>query len=104
MLRGPVLDPGRTSVTGRVRPWPGPAGTARSWGGPAEHVVQRAGQIVERGVVDPLAAQPVVLDERQDRGLVGGGAADVVGLGVGRDEQERQPLAVTAPVLVAAEW
>src|SRR6266480_2581744 len=71
--------------------------------GPAEHVVQRAGQIVERGVVDPLAAQPVVLDERQDRGLVGGGAADVVALGVGRDEQERQPLAVTAPVLVAAE-
>ena len=28
---------------------------------------------------------------------------DVVGLGVGRDEQERQPLAVAAPVLVAAE-
>src|SRR5215470_17138598 len=69
---------------------------------PAEHVVQRAGQVVEGRAAGPLPAQPVVLDERQHRGLVGGRAADVVGPGVGRDDQQRQPLAVAAAVLDAA--
>src|SRR5215831_10078586 len=69
---------------------------------PAEHVVQRAGQVVEGRVAGPLPAQPVVLDERQDRGLVGDRAADVVGLGERRDHQQRQPLAVAAAVLDAA--
>src|SRR6266550_668667 len=69
---------------------------------PAEHVVQRAGQVVKGRAAGPLPAQPVVLDERQDRGLVGDRAADVVGLGVRRDDQQRQPLAVAAAVLDAA--
>src|SRR5215470_8328966 len=68
----------------------------------AEHVVQRPGQVVEGRAAGPLPAQPVVLDERQHRGLVGGRAADVVGPGVGRDDQQRQPLAVAAAVLNAA--
>src|ERR1700746_3576445 len=45
---------------------------------PVEHAVQRAGQRVERPVADALAAQPVVLDETQHRGLVGERAIDVV--------------------------
>src|SRR5262249_7987274 len=36
-----------------------------------EHPLQRAGQSVERTVADPLPVEPVVLDEREDRGLVG---------------------------------
>src|SRR5215831_11657368 len=36
-----------------------------------EHPLQRAGQRVERTVSDPRPVEPVVLDEREDRGLVG---------------------------------
>ena len=47
----------------------------------------RAGRMVE--IVD-TSEVPVILDKPQDRGLVGRRAIDKVGLGPGRDGQQRQ--------------
>src|SRR6266568_2922666 len=65
--------------------------------------VQRAGDRVVGAAADPRPVQPVVLDEPGDRGRVDQLAADVVRPGPGRDHQQRQPLAVTAPVGEAAK-
>ena len=56
---------------------------------------------VEGGVADP-AGVPVVLDEAEDRGLLGLGVVDVVDLAVGRDDQQRLARAGAAAVRVAA--
>jgi hypothetical protein len=62
-----------------------------------EEVGQRAGLLVE-GVVADRAGLPVVLDELEDRRLVGGGVVDEVLLRVRRDDEQREPGTVTAPV------
>src|SRR5215470_19757068 len=62
-----------------------------------EHVLDRARDGVERTArLDALAVEPVVLDEAQDRGLVGQRVVDVVALGEGRDHQQRLAGAVAA--------
>ena len=48
---------------------------------------------------DALAAEPVVFDEADDRGLVGDGVVDVVLLRPGRDDQQRQTRTVAAAAL-----
>jgi hypothetical protein len=53
-------------------------------------------------VADPLAAEPVVLDEVDHRGLVGRRVIDRVDLRVRRDDQQRQPRAVAAASLYPA--
>src|SRR5580692_1664327 len=60
----------------------------------AARTVNAAGDSVE-GTGDPLAAEPVVLDELDHRRLADQLAADIVRPGVGRDHDERQPVAVT---------
>ena len=62
--------------------------------------VQAAGDRVERLAADRLTAQPVVLDELHDRGLVGEVVADVVAPRVRRDDHQREARAVAAPVRV----
>ena len=42
----------------------------------AQHPAERAGQRVERAAADPLPAEPVVLDEAEDGGLVGDRVVD----------------------------
>src|SRR5674476_1140155 len=69
--------------------------------GEDEEVVQAPRLLVEGEVAD-VAGLPVVLDEAQDRGLVGRGVVDEVCLGVRGDDDQGQPWAVAAPVLVAA--
>ena len=64
-----------------------------------EHAVDRAGDGVERAVADPLAAKPVVLDEADDRALIGDRVIDVVRLRPRRDHQQRQPRTVAAAPL-----
>src|SRR5262249_8230617 len=62
-----------------------------------EHVVDLARDGVERAArLDALAGQPVVLDEAQDRALVGQRVVDVVAPGERRDHQERLTGAVAA--------
>src|SRR5579859_7090653 len=68
-----------------------------------EQPVEAARDRVVGAAAEALAAEPVVLDEADDRGGVGPLVADVVRLGPRRDHQHRQPLAVTAPVGVAAQ-
>ena len=67
-------------------------------GGEIEHARQVTGLLVER-VIPDAAGVPVVLDELQNRGLIGQRVVDVVRLRVGRDDQQRQPRAETAPAL-----
>jgi hypothetical protein len=54
-----------------------------------KHRVQPPGKVIKRSR-DSLAVQPVVLDEAQNRGLIGHGVIDVVLLRVGLDHQQRQ--------------
>ena len=62
-----------------------------------EHVVERAGDGVERtAVLNPLAGQPVVLDEAKHRGLVGQRVIDVVAFRKRRHHQQRHPRSVAA--------
>src|SRR5580700_957782 len=65
--------------------------------------VEAARDPVEGAVADPLAAEPVVLDELDHGGLVGQVVADVVLAGPWRDDQQRQPRAVAAAVGEAAQ-
>jgi hypothetical protein len=52
-----------------------------------KHRVQPPGKVIKRSR-DSLAVQPVVLDEAQNRGLIGHRVIDVVLLGVRRDQAE----------------
>src|SRR6478752_8952408 len=67
-----------------------------------EHGVQWSGLGVEGGIAHGSGG-PVVLDEFQDRGLVGGGVVDVVCAGVAGDDQQGESWPVAAAVLVATE-
>src|SRR5450759_4855810 len=78
-----------------------PVGVAFRLAGEGEQVVQTARFLVEGEVADP-AGVPVVLDEPQDRGLVGCGVVDEVGLRKGGDHDQGQARTVAAPVLEAA--
>src|ERR1035438_8888755 len=69
----------------------------------AARSVQPARDRVVGAEPEPFPAEPVVLDEGGDRGGVGQLVADVVLPGPGRDHQHRQPLAVAAPVGIAAQ-
>src|SRR5712671_5319624 len=65
--------------------------------GEIEHALERSRDRVERAArLDPLAEQPVVLDEAQDRALVDQGVVDMVALRKGRDDEQRQTRAVAA--------
>src|ERR1700682_3791731 len=66
-----------------------------------EHGVDDAGAVVEGVVADPTGL-PVVLDEPQDRGLVGLAVVDEVWSRIRRDHQEREPRPVATTPLVLA--
>jgi hypothetical protein len=44
----------------------------------AEHLADRAGDSIEGTVADALSAEPVILNESHDRGLVGDGVIDEI--------------------------
>src|SRR5206468_797464 len=67
----------------------------------AEEVPQRTGLSVEREVADPARA-PVVLDEPQDRALIGGRVVHEIVLRERGDHQQRLARPIPAPVLVCA--
>src|ERR1700730_4954191 len=75
-----------------------------------EQIVERSGNRIERAArLDALARQPVVLDEPQDRALVGQGVVNVIDLRERRDHEERQAGAIAAATLrrqpeTAVEW
>src|SRR6202040_4390559 len=56
------------------------------------------GQLVERAA-PALAGTPVFLDEAQHPALIGQRVVDKVGLGEGRDDEQRLPWAVAAATL-----
>src|SRR5581483_8218404 len=78
-----------------------PLGVGCGPAGEAEQAVERAGQAVE-AAGDPWQP-PVVLDEPDDRGLVGEGVVDRVALRPRGDEDQRQPGAVAATAGLTAE-
>ena len=53
-----------------------------------EHVQQRTGDCIARTIADARKF-PVVLDEAENRGLIGDRAIDEIDLGIWRDQQER---------------
>src|SRR5260370_5763515 len=63
-----------------------------------EHVEKRPGLCV-KGVVADASEAPVVLDEAQNRRLVGHGIVNEVGLGIWRDRQQGQPGTVATTAL-----
>src|SRR6478735_11641051 len=72
-----------------------------SGGTEGEEVGQGSGLLVE-GVVAHPPGVPVVLDEPEDRGLVGDRVVDEVAFGERRDDEQRLPWTVATPVQVAA--
>ena len=54
---------------------------------------------VERIVTD-AAGVPVVLDEPDDRRLIRLRVVDEIGLGIRRDDKQRQPRSIAAPALI----
>src|ERR1039458_6566906 len=68
--------------------------------GEIEQPVEAAGESVERPVADALAAEPVVFDEAQDRGLVGEVVVYGVDSAVGAEDQQRLPWSIAAAVLI----
>src|ERR1035437_1936060 len=54
---------------------------------------------IKRSLSDPLTAQPVVLNETKDRGLIGGRMIDEVVPRPRRDDEKRLPWTVSAPAL-----
>src|SRR6266403_728785 len=67
-----------------------------------KHVPKGTGQLVERPVPD-LAGTPVLLDEAQHRALIGRRVVDKVGLGEGRDDEQRLSWAIAAATLNSLE-
>ena len=65
-----------------------------------EHAIESAGSYIA-GVVADAAEVPVVLDEAQDGGLVGGAVINVILFRVGRNHEQREARAVTAAALRA---
>src|ERR1700693_3229954 len=63
-----------------------------------KHRIEPPGKVIKRSR-DSLAVQPVVLDEAQNRALVGHGVIDVVLLREGRDHEERKTGTISATSL-----
>ena len=57
----------------------------RIWMGEIEHRVDGTGDGIEGAVADPLSMQPIVLDEAQNRSLIGQTMVDKVAPGKGRN-------------------
>jgi hypothetical protein len=66
-----------------------------------EHAVDRTGDAVQRSAAD-ARQRPVVLDETEDRGLVGEAVVDEV-LPRGRGHEQRQTRTVAAAVLITVD-
>src|ERR1035437_1333244 len=93
--------PGRPARRGIEEEALKPLGATVRLVGEREEVVEASGFLVEGRVANPTGL-PVVLDEAQDRGLVGHGVVDKVGLREGGDHDQGQPRTIAAPVLVTA--
>src|ERR1700733_4489515 len=76
-------------------------GIALDVGAEVEKPQQRTGLDVERITAD-LTEAPIVLDEPQNRGLIVQGVVDVIGLGPGRDDEQRQARAIAAAIVGSA--
>src|SRR5215467_1872341 len=68
------------------------------WALEVEYSVEGSSKRV-KGTGDALAAEPVVLNEAEDGGLVGDHVVDVVGLCVRRDHEQRKAGTVAATTL-----
>src|SRR5271163_3039390 len=66
---------------------------------PIKHAVDGARDGIEGAAANALAAEPVILDEMNGRGQVGGGVIDEVTLGEGRNDDVWQTRTVAAAAL-----
>jgi len=64
--------------------------------GEVEQLADRAGDSIKRTGGKPLSAEPVILDEPDDGGLIGYGVIDIVLSGPRRDDEQGLPWTIAA--------